>query len=68
MAKQLVVGYWVVAHLASGDQPAIVTRVNVDGTASLTIFAVGDIIHRDNVGEYVPEADDEPEDKVGYWS
>lgn len=61
-------GDWVTAHLGSGDAPALVTRVNVDDTVSLTVFAVGEVVHRDNVAEYVPEPDDEDVDKVGYWS
>lgn len=68
MAKQVMVGNWVTAHLASGDAPALVTRANADGSASLTIFAVGEELHRDNVREYVPEDGDEDSDKIGYWS
>lgn len=66
MAKKI--GDWVTAHLAVGDAPAIVTRFNQDESVSLTIFSVGTIIHRDNVKEYVFEAGDEPEDKVGFYS
>lgn len=61
-------GRQVVAHLPDGDHPALVTRVNVDGSLSLTIFLVGDITARDNVREYVYEADDEESDKFGFWS
>lgn len=68
MPRQLMVGNWVTAHLGSGDAPALVTRANADGTASLTIFTVGDILYRDNVSGYEPEPDDEEQDKIGYWS
>lgn len=48
--------------------PAVVTRVNVDGTLSLTVFLPGDITYRDGVQEYKWEEGDEDEDKVGYWA
>lgn len=63
-----MVGNWVTAHLASGDQPAIVTRVNEDQSVSLTIFAVGEMVYRDNVKPYVWEDGDEEADKVGFFS
>lgn len=62
------VGEWVTAHLAVGDAPALVTRTNDDNTVSLTVFAVAQIIYRDNVAMYEFEDGDEDEDKVGYWS
>lgn len=65
---ELSAGTWVTAHLASGNQPAVVTRGNVDGSASLTIFAVGEVLFRDNVKRYVYEEGDEESDKVGYFS
>jgi hypothetical protein len=46
----------------------MVTRVNGDGTMSLTVFLVGETTYRDNVQEYVAEADDSDDEKVGYWS
>jgi hypothetical protein len=51
-----------------GMSPAMVTRVNGDGTMSLTVFLVGETTYRDNVQEYVAEADDSDDEKVGYWS
>jgi hypothetical protein len=59
---------WVIAHLATGNAPALVTRENEDGTLSLVVFIPGDVLQRHNVPEYIPEADDEPQDKVGFWS
>jgi hypothetical protein len=64
----VTMGDFVQAHLNIGTVPAIVTRVNVDGTLSLTCFAPADIVYKDNVRAYVPEADDEDADKIGYWS
>lgn len=60
-------GRQVVMHLASGDAPAIVTRVNPDDSLSLTVFAVQDILFRDNVQQYEFEEGDGDEEKVGYW-
>ena len=64
----VAMGSWVTAHLGSGDAPALVTRANPDGTVSISIFVVGDVVYRDNVAMYVPEPDDEDHDKIGYWS
>lgn len=59
---------YVTAHLLSGDFPAIVTRTNQDGSLNLTVFSDSDIVYRNGVSEYVPEADDEDADKIGMWS
>ena len=59
---------WVIAHLRSGDAPALVTRVNPNNSVSLTIFTPGEVIHRDNVQPYVYEDGDEDEDKVGFFT
>lgn len=66
----LAMGDIVQMHLPSGDCPAMVTRVNQDGTLSLTCFIVGDIVHKDNVRMYEPDPDGEDldEDKYGFWS
>lgn len=65
---ELSAGTWVTAHMASGDQPAVVTRGNPDGSASLTIFGVGEMVFRDNVHRYEFDEDDLPEDKIGFFS
>lgn len=59
---------YVTAHLLSGDFPAIVTRDNGDGSLNLTVFADGDIVHRNSVSRYIPEPDDDENDKIGMWS
>lgn len=61
-------GQWVTAHLKSGDYPAVVTRANVDESVSITVFKPGEMVFADNVGVYVPDEDDEPEDRVGFFS
>lgn len=61
-------GEWITAHMRSGDYPAIITRVNTDGTVSLTAFKPGEILHADNILRYVAMEDDEQEDKAGMWS
>lgn len=63
------VGRQVVFHATTGDHPAMVTRANPDGTLSLTVFAVGALLFRDNV-RHVPgevEDSDEVADRYGYW-
>lgn len=57
---------WVIAHLSSGDFPALVTRTYGDGSKSLTIFIVGDIVYRDGVKACPAGLDDE--EKYGYYS
>lgn len=61
-------GRQVVVHTPTGDHVAIVTRVNPNATLCLTVLAPGDIFYRNDVQEYVPEPDDEDEDKFGKWS
>lgn len=60
-------GRMVTYHSPAGSQPAMVTRVNVDGTLSLTVFLVGDIVYRDNVPVYEYDPEDEDQDKYGTW-
>lgn len=55
-------------HLLSGDYPALVTRENQDGSLNLTIFGDADIVYRNSAHRYVPEADDDENDKIGMWS
>lgn len=64
------IGDIVCIWLKSGHAPAMVTRVNVDKTLSLTCFLVNDIVYRDNVHQYVYEQGDEEVEgvKIGYWT
>lgn len=59
---------WVTMHLPSGDFPALAVVENTDGTLNLTIFAIHDTLYRDMVREYVEKADDEVEDRYGFFS
>lgn len=59
---------WVTAHLMSGNYPALVTRENPDGTLNLTVFSDADIVYRTSASRYVPEPDDDDNDKIGMWS
>lgn len=62
------IGMLVEMHAMSGSWPAMVNKVNPDGTLNLTIFTSGDIVHRDSVSEYLPDPDDDEDAKVGMWT
>ena len=64
-------GEWITAHFKSGDYPAVVTRVNGDGTVSLTAFKPAEIVHADNVMEYkggLDDVDGDDEARYGTWT
>lgn len=59
---------FVTAHLLSGDFPALVTQDNGAAGLNLAVFTNAEVIHRMNVQQYVPEADDTEDDRIGMWS
>lgn len=64
----LNIGDWVIAHTTLGASPALVLRVNSNGTLSLCIFGPNELIWRHDVAEYEPESDDSVSDREGYWT
>ena len=60
------VGEFVTYYSPSGNNTALVTRSNPDGTVSLTVFGVGETYYRDNV-QRVDGTEEDEDEKYGFW-
>jgi hypothetical protein len=58
-------GEMVSYYAPSGECSALVTRVNPDGSCSLTVFTVGEIVYRDMVLRIDDDMDES--ERVGFW-